>query len=102
MLDIDHVVPLKEAHESGGWAWSHEQKKAFYNDLENFHLMAVYRGANRSKGERSPDQWMPPNESFRCGYLTIWVAVKKKYKLEMDPAERSFLEKESVTCGYSL
>jgi len=81
-LDIDHVVPLKEAHISGASAWTKEKKRQFANDEEN--LLAVSRSANRSKGAKDPAKWMPKNEAFHCEYIKKWVAVKEKYILYMD------------------
>jgi hypothetical protein len=53
MLDIDHVVPLKEAHQSGAWKWIREKKRRYANDIaDKNHLMAVYRSENRSKGDK--------------------------------------------------
>lgn len=87
-LDIDHVVPLKNAHESGAWAWSKESRKRYANDLENNnHLLAVHRSENRRKGARGPDQYLPPLESYHCEYVRIWAQIKADWELEMTEAE---------------
>ena len=91
-LDIDHFIPLAEAHRSGADAWSEEQRRAFANDLSNPDaLIAVSRSANRSKGDRDPSDWMPPDESFHCQYVKAWVALKEVYGLSMDAKEMNFL-----------
>lgn len=88
-LDIDHMVPLGEAHNSGAWAWTPEQKEAYANDLIlPFALIAVDDWTNQSKNNRDPANWMPSNEEYRCSYLFAWVAVKAVYSLRMDEIER--------------
>ena len=62
-VDIDHLVPLQNAHNSGGWAWPSEKKDEYANYLgDPNHLIAVTTGANRSKGERGPEDWRPRDE----------------------------------------
>ena len=56
-LDIDHVVPLADAWVSGVSTWSPEQRVSFANDLDAPELVAVSYMVNRSKGDRSPDEW---------------------------------------------
>jgi hypothetical protein len=84
-LQIDHVVALEEAHKLGGWQWTSEQKKAYFNDLSNpDHLVAVSQSSNASKGSRPPPDWMPLNPAFRCEYLRRRVKILVKYRLQYD------------------
>lgn len=88
-LDVDHLVPLEVAHSAGGDQWLSATKRAYANDLdEPDHLVAVAVSANRSKGSRSPDQWMPPDRSSWCWYARAWAAAKKRWGLRVTGAEQ--------------
>lgn len=98
-LDIDHLVPLAEAHWSGGAEWSRERKRRFANDLSSPHtLVAVSAGANRAKGARDPAEWMPPDRAHHCEYVRQWVAVKSRWGLGMDPAEEEKVRQVRSEC----
>ena len=98
-LDIDHMVPLKNAHLSGGWAWSPDRKAAFANDLSDpDHLIAVTASANRSKGARGPEEWRPPDSSYWCEYATDWVRIKGTWSLSVTPPELAALHDMLDTC----
>ena len=87
-LDIDHFIPLKEAWDSGAWAWSASQRQKFANDLSDPRsLIAVTAGQNRSKGDKDLSNWLPPRQEALCTYVSTWVAVKAKWKLSMDQSE---------------
>lgn len=89
-LDIDHLVALKTAFDSGAWQWDAAKKNAYFNDLSfPDHLIATSASANRSKGSRTPLEWMPPNETFHCEYLRSWMLVKAKWELEVPCEEGS-------------
>jgi hypothetical protein len=93
-LDIDHLVPLKEAHDSGAWLWSLDAKRSYANNITNpLVLIAVDDNTNQSKGDRDPAGWLPPNVSYRCDYAKSWIAVKQTYGLTMDAAEESAINK---------
>jgi len=87
-LDIDHLVSLKEAHDSGAASWPRSRKRAYANDLSHPEaLIAVYNGANRAKGARDPASWLPPNVAYRCAYVRAWTQVKDHWGLMMDRDE---------------
>lgn len=82
-FDVDHIVPVKEAHRSGGWRWAREQKIAYYNDLAG--LVATTARQNRAKGDKDPANWLPA--VGRCEYVRTWVQIKERWSLSMDQAE---------------
>ena len=93
-LDIDHMVPLKEAHQSGAANWSRERKRAYANDMDDPDtLIAVDRGLNRQKGAKDPAERLPPNPAYQTEYVRAWVAVKLKWGLTADRKELMALRK---------
>jgi hypothetical protein len=97
-LDIDHLVPLGEAWASGGRSWSAATREAYANDLAGSRtLVAVSLHANRSKGDRDPSGWMPA--LGKCRYVTDWVAVKVRWGLSVNPAEKSKLLAVAGNCA---
>jgi hypothetical protein len=100
-FDIDHMVPLNEAWQSGAYRWSAATRTAYANDLGYAaSLVAVSAGANRSKSDRDPREWMPPRTSYSCTYVANWVAVKWRWHLAVDAGERTFLTHELRGCGW--
>ena len=98
-IDIDHMIPLKEVHQSGGHAWNAQRKQDYANDIDNPNtLIAVDDSSNISKLDRDPANWLPPNRSYWCEYLTAWVNVKKKWDLTVDQAEVDALKKGFKAC----
>ena len=99
-LDVDHLVPVANAHASGGWRWSREKKRAYFNDLTNLaHLNAVSGSVNKSKGRKGPEEWRPPDVSAHCQYATEWIAIKEEWGLSVSDAERLALDEMLETCG---
>jgi hypothetical protein len=99
-FDVDHFVPLKEAWDSGAYAWSSDKRKEFANDLGfGGSLIAVTASSNRSKSDRDPADWMPANNGYHCRYITNWVKVKIRWGLSVDPTELATLKQRAQSCG---
>jgi hypothetical protein len=100
-FDIDHLVPLNEAWQSGAYRWTATTRTAYANDLGYAGtLIAVTARTNRSKSDRDPREWMPPRASYSCRYVADWVAVKWRWHLSVDAVERRYLARELRSCGW--
>jgi hypothetical protein len=97
-LDIDHLVPLAEAWDSGAGKWTTAQRQAFANDLTRPQLIAVTDDVNQAKGDQDPATWMPARSTYRCTYVRAWVQVKYYYNLSVDSAEKSALTNYLASC----
>lgn len=96
-LDIDHVVALAEAWDSGARTWTTETRRLYANDLGDYRsLVAVTASANRSKGDKDPDDWLP--EQQQCRYVKQWVAVKHRWRLTVDSSEKETLTTLAAGC----
>ena len=101
-LDVDHMVPLFEAHHSGGWQWSEARRIEFANDLdEPAALTAVSARSNRAKSADDPAEWRPPARSAWCQYARDWIVVKLRWYLAADQAEAAALRTMLQTCETS-
>ena len=100
-LDVDHLVPLAEAHASGGNRWTRRRRQAYANDLRDpNHLVAVYRGANRATGAHAPDAWLPAERGSWCWYAAAWKHVKTRWALTMRKPEREALQRLLAHCPH--
>lgn len=87
-FDIDHLIPLKEAWDSGARNWTDGRRKLFANDLTDRRtLIAVSASSNRGKSDNDPSNWLPSNEAYVCPYIIDWTDVKAKWGLTMDQSE---------------
>jgi hypothetical protein len=100
-VDIDHMVPLKEAWESGARLWPVNRRTRYANDLGfPATLVAVTDNVNQAKSDKDPAGWLPPRTAARCTYAVAWVQVKYRWRLSIDSAERSVLSSIlSGSCG---
>lgn len=95
-VQIDHIVPVKEAWRSGGASWPDDKKNQFYNDLDN--LIAVSSTSNQSKSDDDPAEWLPPRKEFDCTYIKRYDSVKKKWGLAEDPREHQAIANVLAHC----
>jgi hypothetical protein len=97
-VDIDHIVPLAEAWKSGANTWTTAKREEFANNLTIAQLIAVSASSNRSKGDKDPASWQPPNASVHCIYAREWIWVKYTYHLSLQSAEKTALQGMLAAC----
>lgn len=95
-VQIDHVVALSDAWQTGAQGWSDTTRLEFANDP--LELLAVDGTANQDKGDGDAATWLPPQKSFRCAYVSRQVAVKLRYHLWLTPAERDAIARVLQKC----
>ena len=96
VIDIDHVVALSNAWQTGAAYFDKNTRLLIANDPIN--LLAVDAKLNRQKGDGDAATWLPPNKSFRCEYVARQVAVKSKYKLWVTEPEKVAITKILSNC----
>jgi Protein of unknown function (DUF1524) len=95
-IDIDHIVALSNAWQSGAFQLTLDQRTNFANDPLN--LLAVDFKLNRQKGDGDAATWLPPYKSYRCTYVARQVAVKTKYKLWVTAPEKAAISNLLTAC----
>ena len=95
-VQIDHVVALSNAWQTGAFKLSADQRKALSNDPLN--LFAVKGRLNSQKGDGDAATWLPPLKSFRCSYVAQQIAVKAKYSLWVTAPEKAAMVSILAKC----
>lgn len=95
-VQIDHVVALSNAWQTGAQQLTFEQRFQFANDSLN--LLAVDGPANQQKSDSDASAWLPPNKDYRCRYVARQIAVKKKYSLWVTQAEHDAMQAVLKAC----
>lgn len=95
-VQIDHVVALSNAWQTGAGQLSKERRVVLANDP--LELLAVDGPANQAKGDGDAATWLPPNKAFRCQYVARQIAVKAKYSLWVTQAEHDAIHKILSAC----
>ena len=96
VIDIDHVVALSNAWQTGAAYFDKNKRSQIANDPLN--LLAVDSKLNRQKGDGDAATWLPPYKAFRCEYVARQVAVKAKYGLWVTQPEKVAIDKILSTC----
>ena len=104
-INIDHVVSLKDAYDSGAAFWSASKKESFANDRDN-HVPSCGR-VNSSKGSAGPSDFLRRSNDGKgleyemvrfCEYVQKYYAVKVKYGLSLQSNSKSIF----ASCSISL
>ena len=103
-INIDHIVSLKDAYESGASSWGASKKKTFANDRSN-HVPSCGR-VNSSKGSEGPSDFLRRSRDGRgleynivrfYEYVQKYYAVKVKHSLSFSSNKKRPFE----GCGIS-
>lgn len=87
-IQIDHMVPLKNAYLSGAYKWSFKSRCLYANYMgADFHLISSGARENMRKGDRTPANYIPPNDQYTCTYIRNWLAIKMIWNLNMSQTE---------------
>ena len=96
LIQIDHVVALSNAWQTGAFQKTLVERTQFANDPLN--LLAVKGSLNNQKGDGDAATWLPPLKSYRCAYVARQIAVKKKYGLWVTPPEKAAITAILAKC----
>lgn len=96
-IQIDHVVALSDAWQTGAQQWDMVQRRNFANDPRN--LQATLGWVNQQKSDGDAATWLPPNKSYRCEFVTRIVGIKSVYGLWVTPAEHDAIARVLGDCG---
>ncbi|MFK0142555.1 HNH endonuclease family protein [Streptomyces murinus] len=95
-VQVDHVVALSDAWQTGAQTLTQAQREALANDP--LELVAASGPANAQKSDADAASWLPANKTFRCSYVARQIAVKAKYRLSVTPTEHAAMARVLNTC----
>lgn len=94
-VQIDHIVALSNAWQTGAQELTRKERIAFANDPLN--LLAVDGPTNIKKSDSDAANWLP-NKIYACRYVARQIAVKIKYLLWVTQAEFDAIKRVLQTC----
>ncbi|MEY2814009.1 MAG: hypothetical protein RL579_914 [Actinomycetota bacterium] len=95
-VQIDHVVALSNAWQTGAFKFTLEKRTQFANDPDN--LLAVQGRLNSQKGDGDAATWLPPLKSYQCTYVSKQISVKAKYGLWVTAPEKAAMKNILAKC----
>jgi hypothetical protein len=95
-VQIDHVVALSDAWQTGAQQLTPEERIDLANDPRE--LLAVDGPTNEAKGDGDAATWLPPRRASWCGYVARQIEVKRAYRLWVTPAERDAMRRVLQRC----
>ncbi len=102
-IQIDHMVPLKNAYMSGAFNWDYKLRCLYANYMGmREHLVSAEAHQNMSKGDNGPEGYLPPFEPGRCQYIRNWVAIKMIWRLTVNPEEAKAISDNIVKYNCKL
>lgn len=95
-VQIDHVVALGNAWQTGAQDLTPVQRQSLANDPLN--LLAVDGPANQDKSDGDAATWLPPSKAVRCHYAARQISVKAAYRLWVTPKEKEAMQRVLGKC----
>lgn len=95
-VQIDHIFSLSAAWDAGAWQWTDSQRLAYANDPNV--LLAVDGPTNNQKSDKTPAEWLPPNQAFQCTFAAKYIQIATTYHLAVDSNDRAALTGALATC----
>ena len=95
-VQIDHVVALSNAWQTGAFKLALAKRTEFANDPDN--LLAVQGRLNSQKGDGDAATWLPPLKSYRCTYVSKQISIKAKYGLWVTAPEKAAMKNILAKC----
>ena len=94
---VAHMVPLENAHRSGGWKWDSVTKMKYANSLADLYLTNWH--PNQGRDNNGPENWRPYEERYWCDYARDWIDTKRRWNLTATAEEVRALHEMLATCG---
>ncbi len=95
-VQIDHIVALSDAWQKGAQQLDEQSRRDLANDPRN--LQAVDGPTNQGKRDSDAATWLPPNQAYRCTYVSRQVEVKAAYGLWVTQEEHDAMAKVLAAC----